>query len=383
VRRTLSIVVAAVLAIVVIATIVVATTGSSKKHLVVVRGVIGSEKKPFFDDPRVKAEFAKKGFDVQVDTAGSRQIATTIDLRKYDFAFPAGTPAALKIRTDHNITTSYVPFFTPMAIATFTPIAQLLQKAGAAQDHGGWWSLDIAKYLKLVAEKKRWTDLRNNTTYPSTKPILITSTDITTSNSAAMYASIASNVANNNNVVENPSQVDGVINAVSPLFLEQGYTEQSTEAPFEDYLSIGIGKTPMVMIYEAQFVARAAARDGSIQPDMVLMYPDPDVLSKHTLVPLTANGNEVGQLLEDDPKLQQLAVENGFRTAKPGAFSSFVQTNHVAVDPQLLNVIEPPTYDNLESLITKINAALHVTLGPRTSPPATTESSPVPATAGP
>ena len=47
------------------------TTRPSK--LVTVRGVIGSEKKPFFEDSRVRAAFQRHGFDVQVDTAGSRQ----------------------------------------------------------------------------------------------------------------------------------------------------------------------------------------------------------------------------------------------------------------------------------------------------------------------
>src|SRR5262249_52420599 len=146
----------------------------------------------------------------------------------------------------------------------------------------------------------RWNQLPGNTTYPVSKFVLITSTDVTTSNSAAMYASIASYAANGNGVLTNPSEVDRVIDAVSPLFVQQGYTEQSSEAPFEDYLSIGIGKTPMVMIYESQFVARAAAHDGSIRKDMVLMYPDPDVLSKHTLVPLTARGDRVGKLLTNN-----------------------------------------------------------------------------------
>src|SRR5262249_29647420 len=59
VRRTVSIVVAAVLAIVVIVTIVIAAGGgSSKKKLTTVRGAIGSEKQPFFDDPLVKKAFA-------------------------------------------------------------------------------------------------------------------------------------------------------------------------------------------------------------------------------------------------------------------------------------------------------------------------------------
>jgi hypothetical protein len=376
--------VAVILGVAVITTVVIAVHGSSKKKLVVVRGVIGSEKQPFFDDPRVQRAFAKHGFEVQVDTAGSRAIATTVDLSKYDFAFPAGTPQAQKIRTDHHVTTSYVPFFTPMAIATFSDIAQMLEKAGVTHYRNGYWTLDMQAYLALVNRNVRWNQLAGNTTFPSTKKVLITSTDITTSNSAAMYASIASYVANNNNVVDSPDQVRSIVNTVSPIFLEQGYTEQSTEGPFEDYLSIGEGKSPMVMIYEAQFVARAAAHDGSIQPNMVLMYPDPGLLSKHTLVPLTANGDAIGRLLTDDPELQQLAVENGFRTAKPAAFGDFVRQEHVTIDPLLLNVINPPTYDNLEELIRQIDAAMHANLGPRTSPPATTESltTSVPATAG-
>jgi hypothetical protein len=373
-RRTLSIVVAVILGLAVITTVVIAVHGSSKKKLVLVRGVIGSEKKPFFDDPRVQRALAKHGFEVQVDTAGSRAIATTVDLSKYDFAFPAGTPQAQKIRTDHHVSTSYVPFFTPMAIATFSDIAHILERAGVTRQHNGYWTLDMKAYLDLVKRNVRWDQLAGNTTFPSTKKVLITSTDITTSNSAAMYASIASYVANNDNVVDSPDQVRSIVDDVSPIFLEQGYTEQSTEAPFDDYLSIGEGKSPMVMIYEAQFVARAAAHDGSILPNMVLMYPDPGLLSKHTLVPLTANGDAVGRLLTDDPELQQLAVENGFRTAKPSAFADFVRQEQVTVDPQLLNVIDPPTYDNLEALIGQINAAMHANLGPRTSPPATTES---------
>src|SRR5262249_1594831 len=138
---------------------------------------------------------------------------------------------------------------------------------GVAHDNGGWWSLDMKRYEDLVSRGVRWSDLPGNTTYPASKAILITSTDVTTSNSAAMYASIASYTANNNAVLQNPAAVGGVIGPVSQLFLKQGFTEQSSEAPFDDYLSIGIGKSPLVFIYEAQFVARAAAHDGSIRPD--------------------------------------------------------------------------------------------------------------------
>ena len=61
-----------------------------------------------------------------------------------------------------------------------------------------------------------------------------------------------------------------------------------------------MGKSPMVMIYESQFIQRAAAADGSITPDMVLMYPDPTIFSKHTFVGLTPAG-QAGRLPHQRP----------------------------------------------------------------------------------
>jgi hypothetical protein len=161
-------------------------------------------------------------------------------------------------------------------------------------------------------------------------------------------------VANGGNVVADEATARRLLPQVAPLFLRQGFTESSSEAPFEDYLSIGIGKTPMVMIYEAQYLARQAAKDGSIRADRALMYPTPTVLSKHTLVPLTASGDAIGRLLVSDAKLQSLAVKYGFRTSDPAAFTKYLTDRGVTPPPQLLNVIDPPTYDNLEAMINGI-----------------------------
>ncbi|HEX2681148.1 MAG TPA: hypothetical protein VHQ03_07630, partial [Candidatus Dormibacteraeota bacterium] len=305
-------------------------------------------------DSSVIAEFHAKGYDVQVDTAGSRQIATTVDLSRYDFAFPAGEPAGIKIQQKSHAKATYVPFFTPMAIASFKTIAGLLKSAGVVTTVNGVDMFDVKAFLALIAQNKRWTDIPNNSSYPAGTSILITSTDPQTSNSAAMYLSIASYVANGNNVVQDQTQAQQVLPAVAPIFTRQGLTLSSTEAPFEDYLSIGIGKDPMVMIYEAQFLAREAAKDGSITSDRELMYPSPTVFSKHTLVPLTPNGDSIGKLLSTDPKLQSLAVKYGFRTSDPTAFTTYLTNRGVTPPPQLVNIIDPPTYDNLEALITGI-----------------------------
>jgi hypothetical protein len=359
VRRALSLLLAAVLAVgvgvAIVASVRDRVAAGRPAPLTVVRGVIGSEKQPFFADPEVAAAFARHGLEVRVDVAGSREIATRVDLDDYGFAFPAGIPAAERIRRQRKVTAFYQPFHTPMAVATFKPIAELLRRAGLASPlAGGYWRFDMKRYLDLVGRQTRWNQLPGNRTYPANKSVLLASTDVRTSNSAAMYLAIASYVRNGDRVVENAAQGDRIVDQVAPLFLRQGFSEYSTEGPFEDYLTIGAGKTPMVMIYEAQYLARAAAHDGSIGPDRVLMYPEPTVLTKHTLVPLRPAGDRVGRLLAGDPELQRLAVKWGFRTAAAATVRKYLADRKVAAPPELVTIVEPPTYEALEHLIVRI-----------------------------
>ncbi|CAN5288891.1 hypothetical protein BH11ACT4_BH11ACT4_22020 [soil metagenome] len=324
----------------------------------VVSGVIGSEKKPFFDDPEVKKIFAESGLDVEVVTAGSRQIATSVDLSNVDFVFPSSAPAAEKIKRETKASTVYAPFYSPMAIATFQPIVKLLQAAGiASQDAAGTWHLDIKAYLAAVAAGTRWSDLPGAAqAYPSSRSVLISSTDIRQSNSAAMYLSMASYVANGNAVVSSPAAQAAVIDQMASLFLDQGFSASSSDAPFEDYLSQGIGSKPMVMVYEAQFLGRQMSGDGAITKDMVLMYPDPTVFSKHSVVPLTAKGDTVGKLLSTDPRLAKLAALYGFRPADGKVFDDQLTAHGIAVPPTPVNVVEPPSYETLEAMIEEISS---------------------------
>jgi hypothetical protein len=75
---------------------------STRTDLTPVRGVVGSEKKAFFSDPEVERIFAENGLAVEVDTAGSREIATSTDLKSYDFASPSSAPAGEKIKREHK-----------------------------------------------------------------------------------------------------------------------------------------------------------------------------------------------------------------------------------------------------------------------------------------
>jgi hypothetical protein len=325
---------------------------STPTDLTTVRGVVGSEKKAFFSDPEVKRIFAMSGLSVEVDTAGSREIATSTDLKAYDFASPSSAPAGEKIKREHETLGVYSPFYSPIAIASFQPIVDLLQRAGVAKKTpAGYWSFDVNAYLKLVAKGTRWDELPGNTAYPASKAVLVTTTDVRRSNSAAMYLALASYAANGNKIVSSRDEAEQVLPAMQRLFLGQGFSESSTELPFEDYLALGQGKTPILLTYESLFLDRQLRKDGSITPDMVLLYPTPDVLSKHTILALTKNGATAGELVSENPELQRLAAKYGFRTTNPATFRDVLNESGVAMPPDLVDIVEPPRYELLESMI--------------------------------
>ncbi|HEX2313421.1 MAG TPA: hypothetical protein VHJ17_06815 [Thermomonospora sp.] len=350
-KRVISLVLAAGLAIgVAVAVLLGNGSGDDAPDLRTVRGVIGSEKQAFFADPAVRAAFAGHGLDVQVDPAGSRQIATSVDLGRYDFAFPGSSPAADRIQQRRGITARHAPFSTPMVIATFEPIAELLRREGVARRAAdGTWSFDVARYLDLAERRVRWDQLKGNTAYPVRKDVLVSTTDPRSSNSAAMYLAITSFVANGSAVVRDARAEARVLPLVGRLFHDQGYTENTSEGPFEDYLSVGMGQVPLVCVYEAQFVGRAV--QGQIRPGMVLMYPAPTVISRHSLVPLRPDGDRVGRLLTSDPELQRLAARHGFRTADAAQFARVTAQHRVPVAANLINVVDTPSYDTLERLL--------------------------------
>ncbi|GAA2508566.1 three-helix bundle dimerization domain-containing protein [Nocardia seriolae] len=316
--------------------------------LTTVRGVVGSEKAEFFGDPKVAEALAQRGFKVEVESAGSRQIATSVDLGKYDFAFPSSSAAAELVQRKSGVTGKYVPFSSPMAIATFKPIADLLTQAGIVQP-GATTTFDIEKYLSLAEKGVQWNQLEGNSTYSVPKNVLVSTTDPRTSNSAAMYLAVTAYVANDNSTVRGAKAEDYAVSRVSRLFTRQGYTESSSDGPFKDYLSNGMGTVPMVWVYEAQYVDAAA--HGKVKPDMVLMYPKPTVMSQHTVVPLNDKGDRLGKLLTTDPDLQRLAAQHGFRPNDVTLFTDVTTAHRIPVDANLVNQVSPPDYDTLKHLL--------------------------------
>lgn len=321
--------------------------------IVEIKGMIGSEKETFFADPKVQQVLLTKGFRVKVEKVGSRDISTR-DLNGYDFGFPSGAPAAMALQRKVGAKQIYPTFFTPMAVASWRLLLPTLEQEGIVkQTNGTYFIIDMKKLLDKSKSGVRWRDLAGNTAYQTGKSILISSTDVRKSNSAAMYLALASYIANDNNVVDDAVQIDKLIPFVSSLFLRQGLQESSSAGPFEDYTTMGVGKAPLVMIYESQFLEYQSKRT-TPNSDMVLLYPQPTIYTKHIVVPFNENGRRLAELLATDPELQKLATEYGYRTSSPEQFAAFLKDKKLQAPISLVDVIDPPSYEILEKMIKAI-----------------------------
>ena len=325
-----------------------------------VKGLSGSEKLPFLSDPRVLAHLEKQGIRLTVQKAGSREIALRPDLKQFDFAYPAGVSAATKIQREQGTRATITTFFTPMVVASWRPVVTVLEAHGIVQKRGGnWYIKDMMKLLQWMEEGRRWRDIPGNTQYPVGKSVLISTTDLRTSNSAAMYLALVSYLANGRDVVQEDAQMQRVMPLISNLFLKQGYQESSTSGPFDDYMSMGMGKAPMVMIYESQFIEyQTKTPPAARNPDMVLLYPEPTVYTKHVLVPLNDKGRRLGEQLANDPVLQRFAVEYGYRVSNPTLFREMNAQRGIQAPESLLDVIDPPAYEMLEKMINTLEARM-------------------------
>ncbi|BCB79238.1 hypothetical protein GCM10022251_20510 [Phytohabitans flavus] len=319
-------------------------------RLETVRGVVGSEKAPFFADQRVKDAFASHGMRVEVDSRGSREMATTVPLDRYDFAFPSSVQAAERVKQARPATGTHSPFWSPVAVATFTQITDLLVAEGVARRAPeGHWVLDLGKYLDLAKRDVRWDQLKGNVAYPARRDVLVTTTHPGDSNSAGVYAWLALH------------QLGGgaqALDEVVKLFTDQGGLERSTEDPFEKYLTQGLNYTPLVLVYESQFVEAALA--GTLPRNATLMYTAPTTPSTHTVVAFDGAGDKVGDLLVRDPQLLQLAAEHGFRTDEATAASVLARVPGAgpALPLKLTGIVPAPPAEVVDSLLTTLDQRL-------------------------
>jgi hypothetical protein len=339
-----------------------------------ITGLISLDVEPYFADARVQKILAEKRLSVQTTRVGSRDMAGKLAVAAAaknapDFLFPSGVVAANQI-TDAarkaNINTSQSsPFFTPMVIASWTPIAKILVANGVAKETGErTYGVDMTKLTTLMLAKKRWKDLQGAAAYDVTRSVLVSTTDVRRSNSAAMYLALTSQAIHGDIVTDRTAAL-AVSAKVAELFKRQGYQENYVNGNFDDYVSIGIGKTPMAFLYENQMVQFALSKKGAgadttggIGKDMVLMYPQPTIVNKVVFVAVTERARKLADLLSTNAELQRIAVEYGFRIADSAVFTKAVQPTGLAVEERLTQVVDPPSFEIMLEMIDAVSKEL-------------------------
>lgn len=318
-------------------------------------GLIALDVEEFFKDPRVAKVLAAHRLPVRVTRVGSRDMAARLGAGALpDFLFPSGVVAANQIadaaRKANIAAAQYSPFHTPMVIASWEPIAKILVDNGIAKGmHPKVYGVDMEKLTQTMLARKRWKDLKNAGAYEVSRSVLVSTTDVRRSNSAAMYLALTSSALNGDVVTERDT-ARKVAARLAELFKRQGYQENYVNGNFDDYISQGAGKAPMAWIYENQIVSYALAKKG-IGADMVLMYPQPTITNKVVFVATNERAKALGQLLSTNAELQAIAVEYGFRTADADRFSQAVKPTGLAIEPRLANVVDPPSFDVMAEMI--------------------------------
>lgn len=319
------------------------------------KGVISLDVEPFFKDERVRKILAEHRLPVSVVRVGSREMAGKVVAGQMpDFLFPSGVVAANQVsdaaRKAGIAVAQSSPFHTPMVIASWTPVAKILAANGMAKPLGERiYGVDMAQLTQAMLAKKRWKDLKDAKAYDVSRSVLVSTTDVRRSNSAAMYLALTSYAVQGDVVTDRATAVPLAMK-LAELFKRQGYQENYVNGNFDDYVAIGIGKTPLAFIYENQLVAYALEKKG-IGADMVLLYPQPTIVNKVVYIAVSERSKALADLLARNADLQRIAVSYGFRVADTGLFMEAVKPTGLAVEERITQVIDPPSFELMAEMI--------------------------------
>jgi hypothetical protein len=325
-------------------------------------GYVTVDVDPFFADARVQAILREHGLPVRATRLGSRDMPAKLAAGAHaDFWFASGVLAANQIddaaRQAGQPLAQSAPFNSPLVVASWAPIAAILEANGVAHRTGDRvYGLDMAKLAELMLAKKRWNELKGAQAYDVKRSVLVSTTDVRKSNSAAMYLALLSQ-ALQGEVVSDRAGAVAAGHRLAELFRRQGFQENYVNGNFDDYVQIGIGKAPLAFIYEYQIAGYAMSRKG-VSQDMVLMYPEPTVVNKFVLLAATPRGKALQALLASDAGLQKIAVEYGFRGTDPDAFAAAIRPTGLAVQDRVRQVVDPPAFELMTLMIDTVTAEM-------------------------
>lgn len=312
-----------------------------------VKLLTGSAKFGFLKDPALTAILEKEGIQLELIKSGSFD-QDKGKLNELDAVWPAGANVAADWSGLVKDSATYPVFSTPLAFASWKALVPVFEANALGKltgpAHGDFY---LEKALPLMLKATRWNQLKGNAVFPVNKSFLVNTPDLRKSNTGALYIAALAYIQNSNEVPQDVDKAAAMADSLSPLITRQGFQEGTLAGPFEDYIGQGMGKAPLVLVYESQFIE--AKRAGKLRDTHILLYPQPGLVLKHVLVGKTEAGKKLGELLSTHSGIQKIAAQYGFRTNNPAVFAA--ETKSVNLDaPELINLAETPSTAILDAM---------------------------------
>lgn len=315
----------------------------------VVTVLTGSAKVSFLTEPRVVAELAAQCLAVKTTVSGS--MAQDLSAAKnYDAVWPAGAAAAEEFAKQGGVKSPV--FSTVLVVGSWKPLLPMLSQNAFVKDKKEYGVLYLDKILPEMIKGTKWSSLANNEVFPVNKALSIAMPNVQKSQTSVQMLSLLAYTLNNQEPLTTVEQASALGAQLKPIVQRQGFQESTLAGPFEDYTGApGMGKVPLVLLYESQFLA--AKRQGLLRDKHVMLYPEPGLTVKHTWVGYSDNGKKLGAVLANSALIQQIAAEQGYRTNDVRVFDKAVATL-IKDMPELLNQADLPIFSVMDQLAVSV-----------------------------
>ncbi|MBS1188641.1 MAG: hypothetical protein H6R10_433 [Rhodocyclaceae bacterium] len=329
-----------------------AAGGEARNNAAPVRGVLTPEEVAFVEDEKVRRRLGELGLEVAFEIATSREAPERVDPKKHDFAFIGGHAASVRVQEITGVRRTYRPFFSILVLASWRQVADVLAANGLVQkSEEGAYVVDTAQLFEAIRGGRQWSDLRGGSSLKLLRPISVQAADFRLANSSRGLLALAGYAANAGSGLESGGSQGRTAPYLRPLMKRQGSQAESGVDLFADYVGVGISGYPLIAVDESEFIAYRLRQEGNGLADATLLYPQPGVTIKHTLIPLTPAGDHLGRALRDDPELRRLATAYGYRVTGDAASVRQWRESGLPVAEHLPEQLEAPGFDAIERLL--------------------------------
>lgn len=324
------------------------------------KGFIGGEKEALLKNPKM-VELLKRdaGLTVQGDVAGSVEQCRSPDLLKQNpnFLWPASEVLVdLARRSGAPVRKDAILLRSPIVFYSWEPVAQGLVKAGVAAVENGITYVDSDRLIRAVLDGRTWADLGSPALAGRAR---VKSTDPNRSSSGMHFAGMVANALAGD--VATAETIAPHRRDIVSLFEHMGYKTSSSKKLFEDYLSGGMGGSPLAIGYENQMVEwilEDAERWKTVQQRAphkpVTLYPRPTVVSTHALISLSEDADRLIEALAS-PAAQALAWrEHGFRSSLGAAGAETNPLVTARMPAEITAILPLPEADVLLSILSDL-----------------------------